>query len=449
MFRELGALAGMWPRLRWSRDRLVDYQNRKLRKLLHHAYENVPYYRRLFDRVGLKPQDVRSVADLAAIPATSKSDIQDLPAEDRVARGIDPRQLIERHTGGSTGQPSVIRRTWMEERLLNAFRFRTHRLWGSRVGDRVAIVTMDPGRQASDRQILSKILWKTGLQQIADIDSRQPLPQLLERLERWQPDVIAGYPGAISLIAQAMIESGRRSIRPRYVVTGGEVQTPLMRRQIEEGFCVGVFDLYGCHEFNLVAWQCPQGGELHTCDDLLIAEVLRDNEAVAPGQRGEVVGTNLHAYASPIIRFRLEDVVTRQSGRCACGLPHDTIGGVQGRMLDYFPLPDGRLFDPLEIIGTVLHDRVLWLRQYQVLQPRRDLVVLRAVVSTMPSEERLREIRSQASGLLGGVEFRIEFASALELGAAGKFRVAHSMVRSRNDPFDWGRIAEDPARASN
>jgi phenylacetate-CoA ligase len=136
MFRELGALAGMWPRLRWSRDRLVDYQNRKLRKLLHHAYENVPYYRRLFDRVGLKPQDVRSVADLAAIPATSKSDIQDLPAEDRVARGIDPRQLIERHTGGSTGQPSVIRRTWMEERLLNAFRFRTHRLWGSRVGDR-------------------------------------------------------------------------------------------------------------------------------------------------------------------------------------------------------------------------------------------------------------------------------------------------------------------------
>jgi phenylacetate-CoA ligase len=355
--------------------------------------------------------------------------------------------LIERHTGGSTGRPTVIRRTWMEERLLNAFRFRADRLLGFRYGDRIAIIGMNPERQRTDRQMLSRVLRRSGLRRVLNIDCRQPLAQVLDQLERWQPDVINGYASAISLVAQAVIASGRRSVRPRCVATGGEVLTPLMRQQMTDAFGARVFDVYGCHEFNLIGWECPESGAMHTCDDLLVVEVLRGSEPVAPGQRGEVVGTSLHSYACPIIRFRIEDVVTRATGRCGCGLPHGTIGDVQGRMLDYFPLPDGRLFDPLQIIGTVLHDRAAWLRQYQVVQVRRDLVVLRAVVTKMPAEERLREIRAHAHSLLGGADFEIEFAPTLELGPTGKFRLAHSLIRSRDDPFDWSQVAELAAPA--
>jgi phenylacetate-CoA ligase len=449
MLRELDSLCGMGARLRWSRDRLVDYQGARLRTLVDHAYRNVPYYRRLFDRAGLRPQDIRGLTDLGCIPITSKADLHEVPIEDRVARGVDPRTLIERHTGGSTGRSTIVRRTWAEERLLNAFRFRAHRLLGSRLGDRLAIVAMHGDRHGADRRMLSWALAKSRLQPVAEIDCRRPLPALLREIARARPDVIAGYPGVLSLVAQAVLRAGRLRARPRFVATGGEVLTATMRRQIGEAFEAPVYDLYGCHEFNLVAWECPHGGAMHTCDDLLIVEVLRGRDAAPPGCSGEIVGTNLHAYASPIIRFRLEDVATRRAGRCACGLPHATIDAVQGRLLDYFLLPDGRLLHPLAIIGWVLHDRTTWLRQFQLEQQRRDLVVLRAAVLRMPSPERLRAIRAQAIGLLGGADFRIEFAPELAPGDNGKFRLAHSLIRSRDDPFDWSRLAEDPARAAD
>src|SRR5512135_1584645 len=76
------------------RERIVAFQNTQLRRLIAHAYENVPYYRRLFDQHGIKPHDVRNVADLPAIPITLKKDLQLLAPEEVVARGVNPGHLI-------------------------------------------------------------------------------------------------------------------------------------------------------------------------------------------------------------------------------------------------------------------------------------------------------------------------------------------------------------------
>ncbi len=72
-----------------AREEILAFQNKQLRRLVAHAYENVPYYRRLFAQNGLKPQDIHSVADLSAIPITAKKDLQSLPVEEVVARGVD------------------------------------------------------------------------------------------------------------------------------------------------------------------------------------------------------------------------------------------------------------------------------------------------------------------------------------------------------------------------
>jgi phenylacetate-coenzyme A ligase PaaK-like adenylate-forming protein len=109
---------------RVTRERILQYQIQQLSRLVVHAYDNVPYYRRLFDRHKLKPHDIRSLADLQAIPVTGKNDLRSLPEEDIIARGIDFRQLLAFRTGGSSGEPFTIRRTPLEQRLLRALRVR-------------------------------------------------------------------------------------------------------------------------------------------------------------------------------------------------------------------------------------------------------------------------------------------------------------------------------------
>jgi phenylacetate-CoA ligase len=192
---------------------------------------------------------------------------------------------------------------------------------------------------------------------------------------------------------------------------------------------------------NLIAWECVKTGEMHTADDLAVVEVLRDNAPAAPGERGEVVVTNLHSWAMPVIRFQLADVVTRGSDCCSCGAPLATIRAVQGRMIDYFPLPDGRLIHPYEFIDKIIYDRAEWARQYQFLQERPDLIVLRVAASRVPTPQRMKQIHGDAARLLGGgVEFRIDFVPEIQQEPSGKFRTARSLVRSGYDGIDWQRV---------
>src|SRR6185369_5670700 len=116
-----------------ERSDLDRYRDARVRAIVQHAYEHVPYYRELFDTHGVDPRAVHGVADLSAIPTTSKQDLQAREEPALIARGLDAGRLIVRRTTGSTGQPLHIRRTWSEERLLGAFRWRALRALGWKV----------------------------------------------------------------------------------------------------------------------------------------------------------------------------------------------------------------------------------------------------------------------------------------------------------------------------
>ena len=121
----LDPLGSLWPLIRHgrgaSREQLHEFQARRLRRLVAHAYDRVPFYRQHLDRHGLRPGDIRTPGDLRALPVIGKADLRDRPVAEIVARGVDPRRLITRTTSGSSGEPFTIRRTWLEERLLGTF----------------------------------------------------------------------------------------------------------------------------------------------------------------------------------------------------------------------------------------------------------------------------------------------------------------------------------------
>lgn len=235
-----------------TRDEIIAFQNRQLRRLITHAYENVPYYRRLFDQNSLKPSDIQSVADLSALPITSKKDLQLLPTEEIVARNVNPEHLIVRMTSGSSGEPFTIRRTWLEERCLDAFRKRTMHYYGLRITDRQADIERIKPPHPRDNQLLRRAFNVLGLYPKIRIHAMLPLDEIVQTLQNFRPAVVTGYAGVLARVAE--IINGNDIIQPRFIVTHSEVLTPIMRKQITEAFRAPIFNVYDSHEFNLIAW---------------------------------------------------------------------------------------------------------------------------------------------------------------------------------------------------
>jgi phenylacetate-CoA ligase len=144
-----------------------------------------------------------------------------------------------------------------------------------------------------------------------------------------------------------------------------------------------------------------------------------------------VVVTNLHSYAMPFIRYRLADVATRGAEQCACGRPFATIRSLRGRMIDYFPLPDGRVLHPYQILDSFMPEVEPWIRQYQMVQDLPNRIVLSLVPTAAPATPVDHQITRKVRPLLGpSVEFQIRLCDEIPLGPGGKFRHSRSLITS-------------------
>jgi phenylacetate-CoA ligase len=413
----------------WTRDQILAFQTRRLQVLVRHASRRVPYYRRLFERAGLRPDDIRSLDDLSRIPITSRADMQRLPPGDALAEGAKPEKLILHSTSGTSGEPLRILRTHIEENLLKAIRLREQFAFGLRLADRRASVGLAHRPEGLERVSGGKPFYSQfGLLRHEWIHCLLPADEILARLRAVEPDVLGGYGGSVAWIAGSMTEEDRARIRPRMVFTGGETLTPQMRQQILQGFGAPFFDSYASHEHSLLASECPRGGRYHASEWNVILEVLRDGRPVGPGEEGEVVATALHSYTMPFIRYRLNDLVTLGETPCSCGAPVSTLIRILGRTIEQFVLPDGKLIHPYALVLPLLAEAP-WLRRYQIVQDRADRVLVKLIPLTHPGAEAVAAVaRRLAAVLEGQLAVEIELVEVIPPEPNGKYRPYYSLV---------------------
>ena len=425
---------------RASRGSIVAFQSECLRDLVRHAYENVPYYRALFDRHQIHPRAIQGVDDLAKIPISSKGDLRAQPRA-VIARGLDPARLRTSVTSGSSGEPFEIRRTLLEHNLLHLFQWRARRQLGQRSGDRIARILQPHSVRRRDNRLVGTMIEIFGIEHNLHLSLAEAPQTLFERLRAFRPDIVIGFAGVLTRLATEAEAALPDGVSPRLVLSESEVLTPAMRVRIRSGWRAPVYELYASHETRLIGWECPSQGGLHTCDDAVILEVLRDGRPVGMGERGEVVVTALHSYAMPFIRYRLGDIVTRGEQSCPCGLRFGTIRTIQGRMLDFFHLPGGRWVHPYEILEGIANDRIEWISQHQLVQERVDRIVLSFVpVGDVPAA-RIAEFERFATGVVGpGVEICVQPVSEIRPGEGDKFRISRSLVHSDYADIDWQRV---------
>ncbi|HEX2529067.1 MAG TPA: hypothetical protein VHL31_22575 [Geminicoccus sp.] len=422
---------------RADRAQVRAFQDERLRSLVAHAYENVPFYRQLFDRHGVRPGDIRGVDDIGRLPIVTKRDLREAPLPSLIARGHDLNRLLTINTSGSSGEPFVVRRSWLEQRLLYLFLLRAQRQLGRRFGDRIARLQLVRANHPKDNKIIGRALKRLGLDSGLILDIQAPPEVHLRQLRDYKPDILGGYPNALLRLGEHLDDEHKREIRPRMLFSTAEVLTPTMRERLHKLWSAPAYEVYASIELSVIAWECPTAGGLHVCDDAVILEVMQGDRPAAPGERGEVVVTALHAHAMPFIRYRLGDVVRRGPDTCSCGQPFSKIDSIQGRMRDYFRLPGGRWLHPLEL-SALMPDEADWISQRQFIQEREDHIVARLVLAPGATTDRVAEFERRAAELVGQrATIQVEVVPEIERSRGGKLLAAASHVQSNYDEVDW------------
>jgi phenylacetate-CoA ligase len=293
-----------------SRKALKELQLRRLKWSVASAYENVPHYRRKFDAAGVKPRDLKTLADLAKFPFTTKSDLRENYPFGMFAVPMD--RIVRIHaSSGTTGKPTVVGYTRKDLATWSQVMARSIRAGGARPGDKVhnaygyGLFTGGLGFHYGAEALGLAVIPLSG-----GMTERQ-----VQLIQDFKPDLIAVTPSYMLAIADEMEKQGldpkKSSLRVGFF--GAEPWTNEMRAQIEARTSLEALDVYGLSEVigPGVAQECLETKDgLTIWEDHFFPEIVdpQTGEPLAEGERGELVFTSLTKEAMPVIRYRTRDL---------------------------------------------------------------------------------------------------------------------------------------------
>lgn len=405
-----------------SRQKLAEIQQRKLKAIIKDSYENVPYYRKLFDSHGVKPEDIRTVEDLSKIPITAKSTIQSLPITEITSKKVDLSKCVSTRTSGTQGIPLTIYFRKEDDNFLDMVWARTRLENGQRLIDKTAHIRVTT--YLTHPKTKNWFEW-LGIWRMVDV-SLFDIKHLLEILEKVNPEVIIGHASELKLLAEALQGQRNKKMHPRLIFTTAELLDANSRRFIASTFGAQLFDCYGTHELGLIAWECSKKSGYHINIDSVVVEFVWNGKTVSPGKEGKLVCTGLHSYAMPFIRYEIGDVGVKSDEKCPCGRGLPFMKIIEGRLADFIVLPSGRMVSPYSL--TCAMETVPGIARYQIVQERRNKIVVRLVRGKQFSPEVFSKIIEKFQALLKE-EVEIEF-KVMEVipKDSQKFRVVVSKV---------------------
>ncbi|HEX9876073.1 MAG TPA: hypothetical protein VGC50_05410 [Gammaproteobacteria bacterium] len=370
-----------------SPEALAAMQNAKLRRLVDHAYTNVPFYRRLFREAGAVPADIRNAADLVRLPVIDKSMLRVRPVEDIVDRRMRPEQLIERYTSGSTGAPFRFFVDAAFDAQCKAQYLRPYLTNGRGLFDRVL-------RFSSHGPVPDTWFQKLGLLREIKVACDRPPDALLTSFVETAADIVEGYPSTLLALSSAIERTNPEFKKPKLVFSDSELLTEAVRTSIQANIGAPVLDVFGTFETDNIAYECNKRSGYHVAIDCVVAEIVAADKPVEPGERGELVCTVLDNYAMPFIRYKLGDIATALPTPCKCGRGLPLMNVAWGRTRDCVVRGDGTMEAPIEFTAGI--DRIIeFAFQYQIAQtgydsfrialvPRRSLEARdRALIETL------------------------------------------------------------------
>jgi phenylacetate-CoA ligase len=424
-----------------------ELQEMKLRKLVRHAYQHVPYYRQKFDEAGIKPADIQTLEDLHKIPLLSKQDVRENIYFDLLSDNHRKDEILRIQTSGSTGEPFVCFADRHQLEIRWAATQRSLEWTGYRFGDRQARLwhqTIGMNFTQIAREKLDAWFNKRLFVPAYELSDKN-LRKFIEMIEKQQPVLIDGYAESFNFLAHYIKQNGLPSIQPKAIMSSAQSLPEQSREIIEKAFNCKVFDKYGSREFSGIAYECDAHDGHHVVAESYIVEILKDGRAAKPGEVGEIVITDLSNNCLPLIRYRIGDlaVAMDDTETCACGRGLPRVGKIEGRVQAIIVGTNGN-YVPGTFFAHLFKDYDYIIRQYQVLQEDVGLMLLKIIKAPSFNNDSFQEVLTELKKFLGAdMKINVEFVDHIPMVRTGKQQGSISKIK-----MDFQRI-DAPVLTSN
>jgi phenylacetate-CoA ligase len=419
-----------------SEKELTVYQLTRLQTVLKQAFENVSYYRELLQKTGIDPGDITSLSAFRAIPCLSKDDLRknfrQLSAHN--FKKFHPRVIT---TSGTTGGQVKFYADKPSNILEFVFYWRFWGWGGYRLGNRFAELSAQfftPFEKY--KTVFSHLEPLTGRLMVNSLlISRENIDVYIQLFKKFRPLFIKGLPSNLYCLALLLHEKGNHDFTFKAVFSQGENLLQYQRNLIEQVFNCRVLDYYGHMERTMAISQCEHGSYHCHMDYGLIEfeknDRVHSESCLSDEYIAEVIGTSLHNYSMPLIRYRTGDYVTlkKDPKKCACGRGFPTVASILGRDCDIVYTSDGRAITALYVV----FDRTPGLGFGQIVQRKAGHLLLRVVIE-LPDKKKVREtlLKNVISFTGQNMNIEIEDVDPQEVKhmKTGKFRVVKSLLKT-------------------
>lgn len=428
---------GVKERLAWlietqklDQKALKKIQLEKLNQLIHHAYESVPYYHKVFKEKNIHPDDIQSEKDLHLLPLLTR-DILLNHQNDLISSKADFQTLKDNYSSGSTGKRALFKqdenfRLWMRAHQLRTYQWchdwhigeKFVLLWGSEIYWKSQRIQEKITNFVSNRREFNTFRLSADL-----------ISQFTGFLGLFDPVLISSYANALHLVA---IEAKKQKLKMpslRAIQTTSEPMPPEMRKRIEAIFECEIFDKYGSRETNIVSHESPAHDGMLIQSENVVVEFLNETGEVCQfNETGKVVLTTLNNFSMPLIRYETSDLASPLEGYSACYSGFERMSAVSGRKQDLIYTPKGDYIDSYFFSYLFMKfDAIHW---FQVIQREYDALEILLLVPRSISKKEHHEITERIQHHTGYM-FKINLNIIKEIpeSPTGKFRLCVSHLK--------------------
>ena len=419
----------------WPPEQLLQNQLKQFGLLAAHVYQQSPFFRSRFDQAGMNTNESWTSETFSTIPLLTRAELM------QQAENIHCHALPHKHgavnkiqTSGSTGQVVTMLRTEVTQLMWLALAMREH-LWHQRDFSATLAVIKATTPMLDDPAEAARIGWGYPATLLFETGPSyaQPLAMDVAQQAVWltriDPCYLLTYPSNLNALLDRFESGVAFPSSLRQVRTVGETLHPGLRERCQRLGKIEIVDMYSSQEAGLIALQCPVSGLYHVQSESLIVEVLDDKgRPCKPGEVGRIVITDLHNFATPLIRYEIRDYA-EVGPVCPCGRGLPTLSRIMGRRRNMVIFPDGRRHWPL--IGAYRFHEVADISQYQAIQHALDDVEIRLVVKHPLSSTHESQLTALIHNALGH-PFPLRFSyfnQELPKTQGGKFEEFISLVK--------------------
>lgn len=404
-------------------------QDKQMRALINFAYENVPYYHKLFEYLKLDPADLKCIEDLQKIPILTKAIIKE-NWDDFKPINLNEMKYYDGTTGGSTGTPFKYKLSKFDRFLSGAMLYRGWGYGGYELGDGMVFLggaSLNIGKKSN---LVSKIHETVrNIRKLSSFDmDGGTMRKYVDIINSFKPKFIRGYPSSIHFLSKWIEKHQVRIYSPLAVFTTSEKLYPNMREKIEEVFSCDVYDGYGLNDGGVSAYECSEHSGLHIDTERAVMEVVDEDGNQIENGEGKMIATSLHNYAMPFIRYDTGDVGHIIDDSCGCGRPYKLLKELVGRSVDILVTPEGK-----NVHGWFFL-YIFWkydkgIKEYQVTQEKLDTIVIKIVPEDDFDEKQLNKIREIIKTKSQAWHIEFKFVDKIERTESAKYKFIINNLR--------------------